>query len=164
VEYASLKEIQKARNRAAKMFAEGKAVCDVARYLGYARQTVSQWHSAWERFGSDGLKVGTPRPLRQLSENDWQEILEALLEGPRAHGYETELWTLARIADLVEKKKGIRHSKSYVCKQLERLNWSCQKPERRARERNEEEIARWKVECWPLIKRGRKTREQHWSL
>ncbi|WP_443072588.1 winged helix-turn-helix domain-containing protein [Streptomyces sp. RPT161] len=36
-----------------------------------------------------------------------------------------------------------------------RLGWSLQRPERRAVERDESEIARWIAHEWPRIKKGR---------
>lgn len=155
----SFAEKQRARNLAAGMFEQGLSNADIARSVGVARQTVSLWRRIWDEQGVDGLKIKPVGPVPRLSDEDWRDIEQALLEGPRAHGYATELWTLERIADLIEEIKGVRHNSAYVWRLLKRLGWSCQKPERRARERDEEEIQKWRVETWPLIKRGRKKRE-----
>ncbi|WP_393097182.1 winged helix-turn-helix domain-containing protein [Streptomyces sp. LN325] len=40
---------------------------------------------------------------------------------------------------------------------LHRIGWSVQVPSRKATERNEEKIAAWKDEQWPIIKRRRRT-------
>jgi transposase len=79
-----------------------------------------------------------------------------LLKGPRAAGYATELWTLKRIAQLIQKYFDIRYHPNHLWRLLRRLGWSCQKPERRALERNEAVIAHWKRYRWPHIKKRRK--------
>jgi len=147
---------QRVRLQAAEMFEKGRSDREMAIGLGTTRKTVSLWRRDWRERGTDGLTIGTPGRKARLTEEQWQEIAQALLEGPRAQGYETELWSLGRIADLIHRKTGVSYHPCHVWKLLKRLNWSWQKPERRAKERDEEEIARWKAEEWPRIKRGSK--------
>jgi transposase len=78
---------------------------------------------------------------------------EICAEPVRRHGWSTELWTLPRIADLIARKFGVQYDQSGVWRLLRRLGWSCQKPERRARERNQEAIDRWRKTDWPRIKK-----------
>jgi transposase len=81
--------------------------------------------------------------------------LAAELErGPQAHGYHTELWTLQRIADLIRKLFGVRYHPGHVHRLLGALGFSCQKPEVRAKERDEAAIQRWLREDWPALKKG----------
>ncbi|MER6784299.1 winged helix-turn-helix domain-containing protein [Streptomyces sp. NPDC000658] len=50
---------------------------------------------------------------------------------------------------------GVRLSRASVWRLLTgRLGWSLQRPERRAVERDESEIARWIAHEWPRIKKG----------
>ena len=81
-----------------------------------------------------------------------------LLKGARAQGYHTELWTLPRVADLIQKHFGVIYESSSVWHVLNRMGWSCQKPERRARERDEDKIAQWRSKDWPRIKKRRTKR------
>ena len=76
-----------------------------------------------------------------------------LQRGPSAAGYSTELWTLKRMAEVIEKKFGVRYHPGHVWWLLEHLGWSCQKPERRARESDEEAIEQWRRERWAHIKK-----------
>ena len=69
------------------------------------------------------------------------------------HGYRTELWTTLRIAELIRRHMGIVYHRNHVGKLLHELGWSPQKPERRAIERDEEAIARWKRTVWPRVKK-----------
>ena len=82
------------------------------------------------------------------------ELERQLQRGPLAHGYATDLWTLARIADLIRKWFGVRHHPSHVFRLLRGLGWSCQKPEQRAKERDEAAIQRWVRADWPALKKG----------
>ena len=76
-------------------------------------------------------------------------------KGPEAFGFDTELWTLARIAAVIEQLTGVRYHPGHVWRLLRRLGWSPQRPARRATERDEAEIARWRAQEWPRIKGGR---------
>jgi transposase len=65
-----------------------------------------------------------------------------LLKGARRNGYQTELWALRRIAEVIEKHFGITYDPSSVWHILRRMGWSFQKPERKAREQNPEAVAK----------------------
>jgi len=64
------------------------------------------------------------------------------------HGYRTNLWTTARIAELIAREFGIQYHRDHVGRLLHSLNWSPQKPEWRALERNDEAIEHWKQKHW----------------
>jgi transposase len=88
-----------------------------------------------------------------LSDRQVARLEEMLRKGPCKHGYTTELWTLKRVADLIERRFGVRYDPSGVWHLLHRMGWSAQKPERRARERDEEAIVAWRQHDWPRIKK-----------
>src|SRR6516162_4463247 len=73
--------------------------------------------------------------------------------GPEKLGYETPLWTCARVAHLIDNEFGVEYHPGHVWKILDDLGWSCQRPVGRARERNEEAIRRWRRVEWPGIKK-----------
>jgi transposase len=81
-----------------------------------------------------------------------------LLKGATAHGFSTDLWTLPRVAEVIAKTFGVRYHPAHVWKILRGEGWSCQKPERRARERDEEAIQNWRDKRWPHIKKRPKIR------
>ena len=127
----------------------------VARRLGVSPAAVSRWKKMSQRAGRKGLKA-KPHPGRQpkLTVAQRRELEPLLLQGPLAHGYPTDLWTLKRIAEVIEKEFGVRYAPSAVWYVLRGIGWSCQKPEGRARERDEEAIARWRQQDWPRIKKS----------
>ncbi len=154
MKYASFKRRQIIRNKAAALFAQNISNAEIGRLLGVSRQSISAWRQDWRRHGADGLVIGTPGQKSRLTDEQWERIADALAAGPEASGYDTQLWTLGRIADLIKKMTGVSYNSNYVWELLQNRGWSCQKPERRAKERDEEAIAAWKEDRWAQIKRG----------
>ncbi len=127
---------------------------EVARRLHVCRQTVSRWMDRFQAGGKEALKrAGRAGRKPELTEADRQHLQEFLLQGPEKLGYETPLWTCARVAHLIKKEFDIEYHRGHVWKILDDLGWSCQRPVGRARERNEEEIRRWRRVRWPAIKK-----------
>ena len=98
-----------------------------------------------------------PGRPRKLSTFECSQLLDLLLEGAMAYGYPNELWTLKRIARLILKEFGVRYHPNHVWRILRGLRWSCQVPERRPVQRDEEQIEHWKRYKWPHIKKGART-------
>jgi hypothetical protein len=96
-----------------------------------------------------------------LTPKQKQQLEQLLLNGPLAVGYKTDLWTLCRIAQLVKRHFHITYHPGHVWKILRALGWSCQKPERRATQRNEAAITRWKRYVWPQIRHRAEQRAAH---
>ena len=80
-----------------------------------------------------------------------------LLKGSRAAGYRTDLWTLKRVAAMIQRDWGVPYHPCHVWKLLVSHGWSCQNPERRALQRDDAAIAHWKRSRWPHIKKRRAT-------
>lgn len=137
------------------MISEGVRQAEVARKLRVSAASVSRWHSAVRERGEAALKTaGRAGRKPRLSPAQWEAVEEKLLAGPVSCGYKTELWTLARIADVVESVAGVHYDTGHLSRLLKAMGWSCQKPKRKAKERNEEDIARWVKEEWPRIQKG----------
>jgi transposase len=114
-----------------------------------------RWRDAVRRRGERGFRVGaSPGRPPKLTKRQRQHLVRLLLQGSLAHGYRTDLWTTARVAEVIARHFGIRYHPDHVGRLLHALHWSPQKPERRALQRNEAAIARWKREEWP---RGKQT-------
>lgn len=152
---------QSRRLSASRLFASGMRQAEVARQLGVSRQTVSRWYRSWEGGARAALRgVGRTGRNRKLSQAQLCELEAILLEGPEKAGYSTSLWTLKRIAQVVWKQFRVRYHPGHVWKLLGELGWSCQRPESRARERNEPAIRRWLKHRWPQIKKKHKIAAQ----
>ena len=148
-------ELEARRRRAVAMLGQGLGVCEVARRVGVWPGSVVRWRDAYRRAGEEGLRAKRhPGAKPKLAPEDRPELAELLLKGPPAHGYRTDLWTLQRVAQMIEKHFGVRYHPSSVWRLLRAIGWTSQKPERRARERDEDAIARWRREDWPRIKKS----------
>ena len=150
----SAKELEVRRLIAGRLFHQGKGVCEVADLVGASSSSVSRWKQALARDGMEGLKskVHPGRPCRLRREQ--KEILgQILLNGPEEAGFSTDLWTLKRVAQVIEREFGFQYHPGHVWYILRDMGLSCQKPERRARERNEKAIRRWRRKEWPRIKK-----------
>ena len=148
------KSLERRRLQAAKLFERGKSQAEVARRLGVSREAARKWHRSWNKRGAAGLKskgkVGRPS---KLSDRQKTKVEKVLLKGPRAFGYATNVWTLKRIAVVIQKVAGVRHHPGRVWHVLKAMDWSCQKPQTRAKERNDAAIERWVKHKWPRIKK-----------
>ncbi|MCC6661456.1 MAG: transposase [Phycisphaerales bacterium] len=144
------------RLRAAELLSQGKGTSAVARLVGVTPSCVSKWKKALLRRGPEGLRA-RPHPGRKPRLNAVQKRrLEALLKkGAVAAGYDSELWTCRRVRDLIGKTQGVWYDFNHVGRILHALGFSVQKPEARARERDDRAIARWRKKDWPRIKKTR---------
>jgi transposase len=144
------------RLQAAELFAQGRTQAEVAHELGVSRQSAHVWHARFTRGGVDALRSRGPSgPDPKLSAAQLAKVEQALLQGAKANGFDTDLWTLERVAVVIIQRTGIRHHPGHVWSILRhRLGWTLQRPERRASERDEEAIARWVAHEWPRIKKG----------
>lgn len=151
-------QLEKRRLLAIELLRSGKPHRWIARRLGASLSSVVRWHQTFRKSGRAGLK---PRPVSGrpslLTAEQRRELARILLKRPLKAGYSTDLWTLGRVRREIENRFGVRYSIPNVWKILIRLGWSCQKPVKRAKERDEKAIAHWKRYVWPHIKKSRKT-------
>lgn len=142
------------RMRAAEMFRRGARQADVVRELGVSRETASQWYARWSSGGKRALRgAGRAGRLPRLDDKDLDRVQRALRKGPLANGFPTELWTLARVADVIESVTGVAYHPGHVWRILGQMGWSRQRPARRAVERDDEAIATWVADRWPKVKK-----------
>jgi len=148
--------LEERRLEAARMFAHGATQAEVARALGVSAQAASVWYRRWRQGGTPALRgAGRAGRRPRLSPAELDAVGQALRKGPAAFGFDTDLWTLARVAAVIWRLTGVRFHPGHVWHLLRRLDWSVQRPARRATERAQAAIARWRAEDWPRIKGGR---------
>jgi transposase len=154
-------ELERRRRRAVDAIHRGESPAVVARTLGVARASVYRWLKLSEC--TDGLAAEPhPGPARRLTPQQHQRMEALLLQGAKAHGWLTELWTGARIAVLIQRHFGVTFHHDHVGRILrERLDGTPQKPRRRARERDEDAITFFKLVRLPNIARAARQRQAH---
>jgi transposase len=142
------------RRRALALWDTGLSLNEVGRRIRCAASSVMRWLRVRRRGGPGALRVrcSPGRPLK-LNLRQRRRLLKLLLKGAPAHGYRTQLWTTARIAEVIVREFGVRYHRDHVGRLMHSLNWSPQKPETRALERDERAIEHWKRKDWPRVKK-----------
>lgn len=146
---------QEARRRlAVTRIGEGWSPADTAGFLGVHVETVPKWMRKHRAGGDDGL-AGTPHPGRKpfLTAEQEAKVLGWLTQKPTAFGFRTDLWTAARVAQLIEEKFGVKYHPNYLREWLTKRRHSPQKPARRAKQRNPVAIASWLADEYPAAQK-----------
>lgn len=146
-------ELERRRRRAVQLLEQGEAPGVVARILGVRPSSLHRWRRMARQPG--GL---TAKPVsgarRRLTDPQLAELERLLRQGATAHGFPNELWTSARVAQLIRRHFGVKYHPDYVRRMLRRrLDWTSHKPQVRPRQRNDKEVERWKAAEFPRIVR-----------
>jgi transposase len=154
--------MEERRMRAAELLERGVIPAEIARRVGVAHQVVSEWRKAWRQGGREALRSAGPAGRKsKLSAEQLGQVENALVNGAAANGYQTDVWTLPRVAEVIQHVTGVSYHPGHVWYVLrDQLDWTCQRPARRAIERNDAAIERWVKKRWPQLKkpRGARTR------
>lgn len=146
--------LEQRRFKAVKLHKRGFSQYRIAKKLGVSFEAVSNWVENYQKRGFKGLKTrGSPGPKSQLADNDRRRLKEAILQGPEAFGYNTGIWTLERIAAVIRKLTKTTFKTTQTWRIVTSLGFSCQKPDTRAKERNESAITGWKLQNFPRLKK-----------
>jgi len=107
-----------------------------------------------KKHGMEGLmSKGHPGFPSALTEEKRKRFKQAILKGPLAYGYETNLWTLPRLATVLKKVGGVKFSEVWTWHIVRDLGFTPQKPQVRAAQRDEKAIADWKTKTLPGLKK-----------
>ncbi|HYZ31567.1 MAG TPA: winged helix-turn-helix domain-containing protein [Crenalkalicoccus sp.] len=149
-------QLEERRLAAAALLRRGRVTqAAIARRLGVSRASVSRWAAVMRRQGQHGLRARprTGRPPR-LDACAWARLGRLLARGAVAAGFETERWTLRRIAALIRREFGVRYHPRYLERPLKAHGYTAQRPATRAKERDERAIAAWPRREWVAIKKA----------
>lgn len=154
-------ELERRRRQAIDRYRAGESPTTIARVLGVERSSVHRWARQAAAPGGLAAKPARgPKPL--LSDDQLRELEALLLQGAHTHGWPNQLWTADRVAALIDRHFGIAYHPEHVRKVLKRrLGWTSQKPRRKARERNDKEVERWKDDEFRRIVREAWQRAAH---
>ena len=151
------------RHVAVRRMLEGYSAEEVADFLDVDARSVRRWVAAVRQEGWDALRAhpvpGRPRTLTHTQE---KIMLRWLQDNPTAFGFATELWTAARLAQLVEEEWGVRLHPRSLRRWLRSHRFTLQKPQRVPRERDPQQIAAWRGTEWPRIKKKRSGKALRW--
>lgn len=150
----SPKKLEERRMKAVALLGKKIGPVEVARQIGAEYRSVHRWYTAYKKNGEKALKAkpasGRPPKLDSKRKIKLEKIL---LAGAKNAGYPTDLWTCPRVTDVIYRTFNVRYHAAHVSRILHAMRWSPQKPERRAKERDEKAIANWVRFKWPHIKK-----------
>jgi transposase len=149
-------ELERRRFLAVQRVNQGYTQVEVAAFLGVTPRSVRRWMHAWRDGSWSALKAKgrSGRPPHLTSEQT-TTVLGWFRQNPTAFGFTTELWTARRVAQLIQQRFGVSFNHRYLSAWLTDRAITPQKPQRRARERDQERIDRWVAEDWPrILKKG----------
>jgi transposase len=153
--------LERRRRRAVELLEQGESPAVVARILGVRRTSLHRWRRMARQ--EEGLKAKPATgPKRRLTDSQLCELERLLLQGATAHGFANELWTSARVGQLITRRFGVEYHPDYPRRLLLRwLEWTSHKPQKRARQRNDKECQRWRADEFPRILREAYRRGAH---
>lgn len=148
------------RREGMRLLARGVSQSEVARQLDVSRTTALRWDrlrharrgSAWKR-----RPLGRPPKIKPAH---LKRLAVVLQQGAQAHGFLNDLWTLPRIARVLELECGVKTHPAHLWRVLGRVGWSCQRPSGKAQERDEDAIAHWRRYTWPALKKRPQTKAE----
>ncbi|MGH7563451.1 MAG: IS630 family transposase [Gemmatimonadota bacterium] len=147
---------QALRRRAVRAVRAGKSQLEVAELFGVTRQAVGRWMKSYREAGSAGLaarRQGRPPGATRLEPWQAAQIARAIKDRtPEQLKLPFYLWTREAVAELIERRFGVRLSVWTVGRYLQRWGFTPQKPLRRAFEQDPVAVQRWLDEEYPAIR------------
>jgi len=139
----SAAQLEYRRHLGSRLLAQGKGLRAVARVLDVSPSSVWRWQQALKRGGTRALRATPhPGPAPRLSRAQQARLVRQLAKGPRAAGYATEVWTCARVAEVIRQTFGVSYHPGHVGRLVRRLVGSPRKPKRHARGREKAALPR----------------------
>jgi transposase len=154
-------ELERRRRRAVELLDRGESPSLIARILGVHETSVHRWRRlARQGPGLAAKPLTGPKP--KLTAEQWAQLRELLLQGATQHGWPNDLWTADRVTRLIRRHFGVVYHPEHVRAVLKtRLGFTSQKPQTRAREQDDKEVARWTDDVLPRIVREAFVRQAH---
>jgi transposase len=150
---------EQVRLEAAERFARGEKTTDIAHEFRVGERQVEKWRRTWREGRAEALRSKGPVCVELLSPVQWECLVRELERGTLAHGWDGEKgWTLVRVRTLVIRLFGVEYTVQGVWELLRRHGWSPQVPARRALERDDAGVERWRGEVWETVKPPRRPR------
>jgi len=148
------KKLERRRLHAGRMFDKHITPYAVAKHFGVSTTAAYKWRDAWKADRKDGLRSkGHPGFPSQYTKDNKKKLKAIILKGPSAYGYATDFWTIDRIRAVAKKELKVTLATKQTWTTVINLGFSVQKPERRAKERNEKAIMDWKLNEFPKLKK-----------
>ena len=152
------------RFRALALKREGWTHEEVAEALDVSKAAVSKWMKQVADQGEVGLRAKSRAgATAKLTDIELPSVPELLADGAESYGFRGEVWTCQRVAQVINWEFGVKYHRGHVARLLKTLGWTPQRPAVRATQQDEKEVARWRSEVWPSLKKRHGTSDANWS-
>ena len=153
------------RMQAWKLHEQGWKQKDIAKALGVTEGAVSQWFKKARRQGVEALKhQPPPGATPKLSAEQRAQLPGLLRQGAEAFGFRGQVWTTARVAQMIQQQFGVKYHRAHCSRLLRKLRYSRQKPVQKATQRDEAAIQAWKEQRWDELKKRPKRKDGPWCV
>jgi len=140
--------------RAWELHEQGWKQKDIAAALGVSEGAVSQWFKKARTQGVQALRHQPPPGAQpRLSPEQRAQLPGLLAKGAETFGFRGQVWTTARVAQMIEQQFGVSYHRAHCSRLLRRLKYSLQKPIQKATQRDEATIQNWKEHQWEELKK-----------
>jgi len=147
-------ELEQRRLRAIELLQRDLPVHVVAERLGVDRRSVRRWKRAHRRQGRLGLRARpTPGRPPKLAVAERRRLARLIVAGPEAAGYRTSLWTCRRIVELIRQQFDVVYQPYHVGRLLRACGFSPQRPQPRAKERDDQRVRAGIRLDWTKVKK-----------
>lgn len=154
--HGSPQSLEAIRLKAVELHEQGMSPEEIAEISDRSERTVQKWLKIARENGPEALHAKPhPGATPKLTDRQRQDLRKRLLAGAQAAGFSTNLWTCPRVRQLIQEVYGVSYHVDHLPRLLESLGFSCQKPQRRAKEQDQAAIGHWIAHEWPRIKKRR---------
>jgi len=143
------------RRRCVEMKESGWKQKDIATALGLTPGWVSQTMKKYREQGPEGLLARKPTGSPpKITSQELSHLVEELNQGAVSHGFPGQIWTRARVNEVIGRLFGVSYDPTQVGRLLKKVGWSLQKPARKARQQNQQKVQQWREETVPDLKKS----------
>lgn len=147
--------LEQRRQEAIRLYKKKNSLSNIGRLLHVSRQAVHKWVAKYSQQGESALTAtkATGRPGKTAKETLARTMAQLIEKGARAYGYLSDAWTTASLREVLRKTIRITYHRDHIRKLLHQFGYSCQRPQKKAIERDEEKIRHWARYTWVQIKK-----------
>jgi transposase len=149
-------ELERRRLRAIELLQRDVPVHVVADRLGVDRRSVRRWKQVHRARGRRGLRArAVPGRPPKLTAAQRRQLVRLVVAGPEAAGSRTSLWTCRRVVEIIRRCFKVTYHPDHVGRLLRTCGFSPQRPQPRAKERDDRRVRAWIQQEWPRVKKTR---------
>ncbi|MBF0434189.1 MAG: transposase, partial [Magnetococcales bacterium] len=147
------KTLEEIRIRAVRRVEAGESPETVIQALGFHRSCIYEWIAKYREGGIDALRAKlAPGKTPKLNGKHMKWLYTSIVgKNPLQLRFPFALWTRSMVRELIRRELGIALSECQVGRLLHKLGLSPQKPVRKAWQRNDVWVDRWRREEFPAI-------------